>query len=89
MSELTETQKKILAVGKKEFLAKGFKEASLRDIVKEAGFTQGAFYGYYPDRAALFEAPVCSLVDDPVEIEVSHELHRMITSVNFTAVLKL
>ena len=28
-------------------LAKGFKDASLRGIVKEAGFTQGAFYGYY------------------------------------------
>ena len=48
----------ILQVGKKEFLEKGFKDASLRGIVKEAGYTQGAFYGYYPDKAALFEALV-------------------------------
>ena len=53
--ERAETQKKILEVGKKEFLEKGFKDASLNKIVAEAGFTKGAFYGYYPDKAALFE----------------------------------
>lgn len=39
----------------KEFLEKGFKDASLNQIVAEAGFTKGAFYGYYPDKTALFE----------------------------------
>lgn len=43
--ELTDTQKRILEVGKREFLEKGFKDASLRAVVKEAGFTQGAFMG--------------------------------------------
>ena len=38
MVEYTETQRKILEAGKREFLAKGFKDASLRGIVKEAGF---------------------------------------------------
>ena len=46
--ERTETQIKILEIGKKEFLEKGFKDASLNKIVAEAGFTKGAFYGYYP-----------------------------------------
>ena len=46
---VSDTQKKILEVGKQEFLEKGFKDASLRKIVADAGFTQGAFYGYYPD----------------------------------------
>lgn len=63
MLDMSDTQKKILDVGKKEFLAKGFKDASLRGIVKEAGFTQGAFYGYYPDKAALFEALVSDAAD--------------------------
>ena len=49
--ERTETQMKILEVGKKEFLEKGFKDASLNKIVAEAGFTKGAFYGYYQDKA--------------------------------------
>ena len=34
--ERTETQMKILEVGKKEFLEKGFKDASLYKIVAEA-----------------------------------------------------
>ena len=38
--ERTETQMKILEVGKKEFLEKGFKDASLNKIVAEAGFTK-------------------------------------------------
>ena len=41
--ERTETQRKILEIGKREFLEKGFKDASLNKIVAEAGFTKGAF----------------------------------------------
>lgn len=67
MPDITETQKKILDIGKKEFLAKGFKDASLRGIVKEAGFTQGAFYGYYPDKASLFNALVSDAADGLME----------------------
>lgn len=43
---------------KAEFLKKGFKSASLRQIVKAAGVTTGAFYGYYDSKEALFEALV-------------------------------
>jgi len=57
-SEDLNTLQKIMAEGKKEFLEKGFKDASLRNIVKRAGVTTGAFYGYYPDKAALFHALV-------------------------------
>lgn len=41
-----------------EFLEKGFKSASLRNIVKTAGVTTGAFYGYYDSKEDLFEALV-------------------------------
>jgi AcrR family transcriptional regulator len=54
--ELTATQRKLLEAGKREFLAKGFKSASLRNIVRDAGFTLGAFYGYYRNKEALFNA---------------------------------
>lgn len=37
-------------------MAKGFISASLRNIVKEAGVTTGAFYGYYQSKEALFRA---------------------------------
>ena len=65
---ISQTQRKILEVGKKEFLDKGFKDASLRKIVAEAGFTKGAFYGYYPDKAALFEALVSEAADGLVSM---------------------
>nr|WP_283243624.1 TetR/AcrR family transcriptional regulator [Feifania hominis] len=44
--------------GRREFLKRGFREASLRTIVKQAGVTTGAFYGYYSSKEALFDALV-------------------------------
>ena len=41
-----------------EFLEKGFKSASLRNIVKKVNMTTGAFYGYYNSKEELFEALV-------------------------------
>ena len=67
LMKISATQQKILEIGKREFLAKGFKDASLRKIVAEAGFTKGAFYGYYPDKAALFEALVSEAADGLIE----------------------
>ena len=48
----------ILSAAMQEFLEKGFKSASLRNIVKTAGVTTGAFYGYYDSKEELFEALV-------------------------------
>ena len=46
----------ILNAAKSEFLKKGFKSASLRNIVKTAGVTTGAFYGYFKSKEELFDA---------------------------------
>lgn len=48
----------ILHAAEAEFLEKGFKSASLRNIVKTAGVTTGAFYGYYKSKEQLFDALV-------------------------------
>lgn len=53
-----DTRRKILDEAEKEFLAHGFKNASLRNIVKTAGFTLGAFYGYFKTKEELFDALV-------------------------------
>ena len=83
---ISETQRKILEVGKKEFLDKGFKDASLRKIVAEAGFTKGAFYGYYPDKAALFEALVSEAAEGLVSMfKNAQEAHFEIISDDKTA----
>ena len=52
------TLDRIHSAAEKEFLEKGFLGASLRQIVKEAGVTTGAFYGYYGSKEALFDALV-------------------------------
>ncbi len=67
MNIKSKTQAKIIDVAKKEFLDKGFKDASLRGIVKEAGFTQGAFYGYYKDKEELFISIVSEVADGLTE----------------------
>ena len=57
-NEESTTLQNILKAGKAEFLEKGFKSSSLRNIVKTAGVTTGAFYGYFSGKEALFAALV-------------------------------
>ena len=54
----TATLEKIQQAALAEFLHKGFLGASLRQIVKNAGVTTGAFYGYFSSKEALFNAIV-------------------------------
>ncbi len=51
-----ETPKRIRECAAREFAEKGFRGASLRNIVKRAGVTTGAFYGYYKSKEQLFAA---------------------------------
>ena len=49
---------KIQQAALEEFSDKGFFGASLRQIVKNAGVTTGAFYGYFSSKEALFASIV-------------------------------
>ena len=53
-----DTLNKIQQIAMEEFAEKGFLGASLRQIVKKAGVTTGAFYGYFSSKEALFNAIV-------------------------------
>ena len=57
------TLEKIQEAALTEFLEKGFQGASLRQIVKNAGVTTGAFYGYFSSKEALF----ASIVEPPAK----------------------
>ena len=86
LMKISATQQKILEVGKREFLAKGFKDASLRKIVADAGFTKGAFYGYYPDKTALFEALVSEAADGLINrFKAAQDAHFDLISTGNTA----
>lgn len=50
------TYDRIMSSAAEEFLAKGFQKSSLRNIVKRAGVTTGAFYGYFASKEELFSA---------------------------------
>ena len=54
----SDTLEKIQQAALTEFLDKGFLSASLRQIVKNAGVTTGAFYGYFSCKEALFASIV-------------------------------
>ena len=62
MKNEKETKSKILASAKKEFMKKGYLQASLRTICKEAGVTTGALYFFFRDKEDLF----ASLVEEPL-----------------------
>ena len=50
-----QTKHKIIEAAIYEFEQNGYQGASLRQIVRNAGVTTGAFYGYYSSKAELFE----------------------------------
>ena len=52
------TLERIHTAARQEFLSKGFRSTSLRNIVKTAGVTTGAFYGYFSSKEALFASIV-------------------------------
>lgn len=54
----SDTLEKIQQAALEEFSEKGFLGASLRQIVKNAGVTTGAFYGYFSSKEALFASLV-------------------------------
>lgn len=63
MSKGEDTKNLILTYAKTEFMEKGFKDASVRNMAKCMGLTTGAIFRYYPDKEAIFSA----LVEDAAE----------------------
>lgn len=59
-----ETRRRLLESAKKEFLEKGYLQASLRSICKNAGVTTGALYFFFEGKEALF----AELVEEPLQI---------------------
>jgi len=67
-SHMEQTLENIKQAALKEFLEKGFKAASLRKIVSNAGVTTGAFYGYCKSKEELFSL----LVDETYSTILNH-----------------
>jgi AcrR family transcriptional regulator len=66
LSSDKQTKEKLLLAARREFLEKGYRNASLRSICKESGVTTGALYFFFQDKNDLFrelvEAPLQMLI---------------------------
>lgn len=73
------TRERILESGRNLFLRMGFKSAPLRKIVADAGFTQGAFYGYFQTKEDLFYALTDEFAEKTFQLldQVVEEINRI------------
>lgn len=67
------TMQTIMEAGRKEFLEKGLKEASLRNIAKRCDITPGGFYFYFKDKKALFNALVSPAISGFIDLYESEQ----------------
>lgn len=58
MSNKSDTREIILKIAAEEFLKKGFRDVSLRNIAETAGVTTGAFYWHFKSKEELFDSVV-------------------------------
>ncbi len=65
---------KVLDCAKREFLEKGFKDASLRAIAQNAGTSTGSIYTRFGDKNGLFEALVSTCASELKGIYLSAQV---------------
>ena len=68
----------VLECAKKEFLQKGYKDASLRTIAQEAGTSTGSIYTRFQDKEGLFSAVVSPAADGLMELflKIQENFHQ-------------
>lgn len=72
MKNEKETRENLLKAAKSEFLEKGYMQASLRNICKNAGVTTGALYFFFEDKEDLFANLVQEPLDKLYEVMAGH-----------------
>ena len=66
--KVAEHRRAILEAAGRLFRARGFDDVSVADVMKEAGLTHGAFYGYFRSKDALIAAAMAAaLAPDPAK----------------------
>ncbi len=70
---------KVYECAKKEFLNKGFKDASLRNIAQEAGTSTGSIYTRFHNKEGLFHAMVYPVVEELKEwfLRMQESFHQL------------
>lgn len=70
---------RVFDCAKEEFLQKGFKDASLRTIAKNAGTSTSSIYTRFQDKEGLFDAIVSPVVDKMKHwfLTIQEDFHRI------------
>jgi TetR/AcrR family transcriptional regulator, transcriptional repressor for nem operon len=64
--QVAEHRTRILEAAARLFRLRGFENVTVAEVMKDAGLTHGAFYGYFPSKEALIgEAVGCALPRAP------------------------
>ena len=66
------TRQRILAAAEEVFAERGYEGAALADIARRAGFTTGAIYGCFRDKAELLLEVVRSVLESQQEAAVAY-----------------
>jgi AcrR family transcriptional regulator len=73
----------ILEAAKRVFSVQGLEGASIRTIAKEAGYTSGAIYAYFPSKEAIYAAilrdsgeELCGLIEAEADNDPKQALRR-------------
>ncbi|TQR38028.1 TetR/AcrR family transcriptional regulator [Brevibacillus brevis] len=69
-----QTMQKLIEVAREMFSKKGYADAAMEDIVKQAGVTRGALYHNFGSKEGLFEAVLASVqqeIGERVEAEAA------------------
>ena len=72
------TKDRIDEIALKEFADKGYRDASLRSIVRKAGVTTGSFYWYYNSKEELFASLVGVHYDYAMQIHAKSAKHFLL-----------
>lgn len=72
MKQDKETKKALLASARQEFMEKGYTNASLRSICKNAGVTTGALYFFFENKEALFNELTDAAISGLYQIMLKH-----------------
>ena len=69
----TESHERIRKVAREEFLEKGFRKASMREIGRKAGLTPSALYRHYPSKEDMFNSLLDPFVEELLRQTKQHE----------------
>jgi AcrR family transcriptional regulator len=81
-ADTASTKRKLVEAATRQFGARGFDDASLVEIAREAGLTTGAIYHHFGDKRGLFQAAA-----ESIEVQIAAQIEAKISGLQPWAAL--